>query len=129
MNIDEHHHVALPKLYGAPAYARPPRVFDESDRPPDPDDLPLEVYRGEDWTTAPTTEASELLGDLEMSRASGSVPVAAGVVEPVAVVAAEPVAAEPAGEPDAAEAETAAESTLRPRPFSVRTLRGILRRH
>jgi hypothetical protein len=32
---------ALPKLYGAPAYARPPRVVAESERPFDPDDLPI----------------------------------------------------------------------------------------
>ena len=38
-------HVALPKLYGAPAYARPPRPIETIDRPPDLDDLPLEVYR------------------------------------------------------------------------------------
>jgi len=41
--IDEHQHVALPKLYGQPAYARPPRSFEASDRPPDVDDLPLEA--------------------------------------------------------------------------------------
>jgi hypothetical protein len=44
VNPDEHH-VALPKLYGAPAYARPPRVFEENERAPDPDDLPLEAFR------------------------------------------------------------------------------------
>ena len=43
--IDEQH-VALPKLYGAPAYARPPRqLTDEADRPFDPDDLPIEVLQ------------------------------------------------------------------------------------
>jgi hypothetical protein len=42
------HHIALPKLYGAPAYARPPRTYDIEDRPPDLDDLPLEAYRAED---------------------------------------------------------------------------------
>jgi hypothetical protein len=43
--IDEQH-VALPKLYGAPAYARPPRqVTAEVDRPFDPDDLPIEVLQ------------------------------------------------------------------------------------
>jgi hypothetical protein len=41
----EEHHVALPKLYGAPAYARPPRTTEVPDRPVDPDDLPLEVER------------------------------------------------------------------------------------
>ena len=43
MAIDEQH-VALPKLYGAPAYARPPRLVPaEVEKPFDPDDLPIEV--------------------------------------------------------------------------------------
>jgi hypothetical protein len=41
----DEHHVALPKLYGAPAYARPPRPVEEPDRLVDPDDLPLETLR------------------------------------------------------------------------------------
>jgi len=45
--IDEQH-VALPKLYGAPAYARPPRHVPEPDRPFDPDDLPIEVHQTEE---------------------------------------------------------------------------------
>jgi len=39
--IDDQQHVALPHLYGAPAYARPPRPASESPRPFDPDALPL----------------------------------------------------------------------------------------
>ena len=39
----EEQHVALPKLYGAPAYARPPRPTVVTDRPFDPDDLPIEA--------------------------------------------------------------------------------------
>lgn len=39
----EVHHVALPKLYGQPAYARPPRSVEDQPRPFDPDELPLEV--------------------------------------------------------------------------------------
>lgn len=34
---------ALPSLYGAPAYARPPKVVRGTERPPDPDDLPIAV--------------------------------------------------------------------------------------
>ena len=41
MNQQEEHHVALPKLMGQPAYARPPRPVNEQFRPFDPDDLPL----------------------------------------------------------------------------------------
>jgi hypothetical protein len=38
---DSDPYFALPKLYGAPAYARPPRVVPETERPLDPDDLPI----------------------------------------------------------------------------------------
>jgi hypothetical protein len=41
----EERHVALPKLYGAPAYARPPLAVVASPRPFDPDELPLEAFR------------------------------------------------------------------------------------
>jgi hypothetical protein len=40
--------VALPKLYGAPAYARPPTPVAPTPRPFDPDELPLEVDQTED---------------------------------------------------------------------------------
>ncbi len=46
---EDHGHVALPKLYGAPAYARPlvePVV--RTERPVNPDDLPLEVEQTEE---------------------------------------------------------------------------------
>lgn len=43
--MEEQHHIALPKLYGAPAYARPPRIVEPQPRPFDPDDLPLEAFR------------------------------------------------------------------------------------
>ena len=44
MSIDEQH-VALPKLYGAPAYARPAPIVSETPRPFDPDDLPIEAFQ------------------------------------------------------------------------------------
>ena len=47
MSIDEQH-VALPKLYGAPAYARPPSYAATADRPFDPDDLPIEALQTEE---------------------------------------------------------------------------------
>lgn len=56
MATDENH-MALPKLYGAPAYARPSVIpVAPVDRPFDPDDLPLEV--------AQTEEERELLAEL-----------------------------------------------------------------
>jgi hypothetical protein len=47
VSIDEQH-VALPKLYGAPAYARPPSYGSMADRPFDPDDLPIEAFQTEE---------------------------------------------------------------------------------
>ena len=47
MSIEEQH-VALPRLYGAPAYARPPRLATASERPFDPDDLPIEAFQSEE---------------------------------------------------------------------------------
>ena len=47
MTLDERH-VALPKLYGAPAYARPPIAVAVAPRPFDPDELPLEIFQTED---------------------------------------------------------------------------------
>lgn len=47
MSIDEQH-VALPKLYGAPAYARPPAVAATVPRPFDPDDMPIEALMTEE---------------------------------------------------------------------------------
>jgi hypothetical protein len=44
LSTDEQH-VALPKLYGAPAYARPVTVVVTSPRPFDPDDMPLEAVQ------------------------------------------------------------------------------------
>ena len=44
MAMDEQH-VALPKLYGAPAYARPAPVVAVTPRPFDPDDLPIEAVQ------------------------------------------------------------------------------------
>jgi hypothetical protein len=47
VSIDEQH-VALPKLYGAPAYARPAVPVATVPRPFDPDDLPIDAYRTDD---------------------------------------------------------------------------------
>ena len=47
MSIDEQH-VALPRLFGAPAYARPAAPVATMPRPFDPDDLPLVVHQTED---------------------------------------------------------------------------------
>jgi hypothetical protein len=45
VSTEEQQHIALPKLYGAPAYARPPIAVDEVPKPFDPDDLPIAAYQ------------------------------------------------------------------------------------
>lgn len=42
---------ALPSLYGAPAYARPPRGVSDTERPFDPDDLPIVAEQTDDERT------------------------------------------------------------------------------
>jgi len=67
---EEHGHVALPKLYGAPAYARPPvEPVARTDRPFDPDELPLEAVQ--------TDEERELARQLAGQRYAGAAPSAA----------------------------------------------------
>jgi hypothetical protein len=48
VSIDEQTHVALPKLVGAPAYARPTPPVAHSPRPFDPDDLPIAAFQTDD---------------------------------------------------------------------------------
>jgi hypothetical protein len=112
--MDEHQHVALPKLYGAPAYARPPRPVEEQDRPFDPDDLPLEAFR--------TTEDEVLAATLPGPDA-GIVP---GVPAPATTAPADHLAAPPApvAPPPAAGAATEPDPSgvLQPRPFSLKAL-------
>jgi hypothetical protein len=55
-------HFALPRLLGAPAYARPPRVVPPVERPFDPDDLPLEAFR--------TDEEQRLLAEASRARSA-----------------------------------------------------------
>jgi hypothetical protein len=78
VSVDERP-VALPKLYGAPAYARPPAPVPISSRPFDPDQLPLQVYQtDEERTVADTfparayTTAMDLAGDPRPRSGSGS---------------------------------------------------------
>lgn len=47
MAIDEQH-VALPKLYGAPQYARPRTQAPQGPRPFDPDEMPIEAVQSDD---------------------------------------------------------------------------------
>jgi hypothetical protein len=47
VSIDQQH-VALPKLYGAPAYARPSVPVEAAPKPFDPDALPIEADMSDD---------------------------------------------------------------------------------
>lgn len=47
MSLDDQH-IALPKLYGAPAYARPASVAAGTERPFDPDELPIEAHQNDE---------------------------------------------------------------------------------
>ena len=48
MAVQSNPFFALPSLYGAPAYSRPPRPVATVERPLDPDDLPLATYQTEE---------------------------------------------------------------------------------
>ena len=93
MALDEQH-IALPKLYGAPAYARPTIPVPETPRPFDPDDLPIEAVQ--------TDEEREIAASLpaHMYAPGGS-----------------------RGRSDR-NARRDEEPTLRPRPLSLRALAG-----
>lgn len=95
-------HVALPKLYGAPAYARPKPAVAGTDRPFDPDDLPLEAERtGEEADLVRELAGRPYAGDGPMVRAATSTPARGDV--------------------------SAAPPALRPRPFRLRAITERLR--
>lgn len=93
---------ALPKLYGGPAYARPPRVVEETERPFDPDDLPISAARMSDEQTlrsAPfTVEAYPSIGTNELLAAGAPAGPPDGIVA-TSVAGTDPAtgAAPPAG--------------------------------
>lgn len=97
MSTDEQH-VALPKLYGAPAYARPTAKVDEVPRPFDPDDLPI--------AAAQTDDERQLLASLPArAYAPGGGVVLGKQIE---------------------SASANGRHELRPRPFGLRALAGRL---
>jgi hypothetical protein len=98
--IDEPH-VALPMLYGAPAYARPTPSIDVTPRPIDPDDLPIEAFR--------THEEQEIAEALPVYSFSGGGDQATGQS-----------AAYPAS-------STGKRPQLRARPLSLKAITGRIR--
>jgi hypothetical protein len=57
--VSDEQNMALPRLYGGPAYSRPPRPAQEIVRPFDPDELPLEAER----TDGDPAHADQLMGN------------------------------------------------------------------
>jgi len=91
----EEQHIALPKLYGAPAYARPAPVAAVVPRPFDPDDLPIEaVMTDEEREIAASLPAHAYLPGSSHARQDGN------------------------------HDQGDDEPTLRPRPLSLRALAG-----
>ena len=111
--MSEEQHMALPRLYGAPAYSRPARPAEVLARPFDPDELPLEADRtqedlalasglaGASWTASapPPVKAKR-----RRSRAAKQPAVPAGAAQATKT----PQDGQPAG--------------LQGRPFSLRGL-------
>jgi hypothetical protein len=91
-------HVALPKLYGAPAYARPAVAVAHTPRPLDPDDLPIVADM--------TAEEMDLVASLP--AADGRVPSTPGGA--------------------VATADHSTDAPLRPRSFSIRSFADRIRR-
>jgi hypothetical protein len=68
VSVDERP-VALPKLYGAPAYARPPAPVAHNARPFDPDLLPLQVYQtDEERRVSEHLIARSYIGGMDLVR-------------------------------------------------------------
>lgn len=79
--------MAMPRLMGQAAYARPPRPVSEvTPRPFDPDDLPLEVWRSEEqWQEAErATEAWGLRGGAVDARGRALRPSGGGGLRGIA---------------------------------------------
>ena len=119
--MSEEQHLALPHLYGAPAYSRPPRAVEQVVRPFDPDELPIEADRTDDdalllaeltgnpWAPPPNAKPKQHKR-LHIGRAPREV----AVEEPVAVAVAAAAPASPEG--------PTAQPSLEGRPFRLRSL-------
>jgi hypothetical protein len=69
VTYDDRGHSALPKLYGAPAYSRPPTAATTgASRPLSPDDLPIEAERTEEDLAI----LQEAIASVGSSAATGS---------------------------------------------------------
>ena len=73
VSIDDQH-VAMPKLYGASAYGRPPVPVEKASRPFDPDELPIEAYRTDEEREFSATLPARAYapGGLDLGSAAGA---------------------------------------------------------
>lgn len=84
MTYDDRGHSALPKLYGAPAYSRPPTAATAgTNRPLSADDLPIEAERTdedlamlEEVAAAPGSSATSASSAADGTRGPGRKPAA-----------------------------------------------------
>jgi hypothetical protein len=130
--MDEQRHVALPKLFGAPAYSRPPIVAaNPVPRPIDPDDLPLVAQMTVDDLANLAVPASlddqvtlEVQASLEVPATLES-PAMPDTLETPAALASK--AEQPGGSIDGATAAAPPADAFEPRPFSIRELADRIR--
>lgn len=80
--MQEEPHVALPRLYGLPAYARSRRVGSEQTRPFDPDELPLAVEMTDEERVVALTDVVRYDRGEPAGSASYGAEAAADSVEP-----------------------------------------------
>ena len=75
VSLDDQH-IALPKLYGAPAYARPAPATTGTERPFDPDGFPIEAHQNDEErefsSSLPARACAPGGGDLVRTSPSGS---------------------------------------------------------
>lgn len=115
MVFDDRGHSALPKLYGAPAYSRPPAVIASRGVPPhSPDDLPLESER--------TDEEHDLARHFVEEPATGT-----ATTGPAPAPARSYGAAGAADPPAAPEPRRSGGPAVLARPFRIGALGGRLR--
>jgi hypothetical protein len=135
--VSDEQHMALPQLYGGPAYSRPPRPALEIVRPFDPDELPLEAHRtdgegalaveltGATWApaSAPPAKPAKVKG-VRRSRAAKPAKAAPAKADPAkaAPAKAAPAKAAPATPVEAGRQDASGPNGLQGRPFNLRSL-------
>jgi hypothetical protein len=132
--VSDEQHMALPQLYGGPAYSRPRRPVQEIVRPFDPDELPIEAERtegeiatdselaGSTWATvsAPAKPKGTRRSRAGKAAKGGHAAASAAVTSPAVTSAAVPSAAVPS--PVAPRPHANGSGELQGRPFSLRNL-------